>query len=171
MSTEQNTNENDVLNFANNTKPELPSGLNILTILTFIGSGIGLIGTAATPYLIKFSKSMMDKALAMGSDLPDAQLKKILEAKKLVDLTAQNLVPLVIIGLVSVIACIIGALWMRKLRKDGYTVYVAGEVLPILGNFIFLGTAQFSDWKNYLGLIIPVVFIALYTAHRKYLVK
>ena len=40
----------------------LPRGLNVLTILTFIGCAIGAIFTLATPWLMKFSINMMNKA-------------------------------------------------------------------------------------------------------------
>ena len=40
----------------------LPGALNVLTILTFIGCAIGAIFTFATPWLMKFSLGMMNKA-------------------------------------------------------------------------------------------------------------
>ena len=162
---------NDVLNFAEENNYKLPQGINVLTILTFIGCAFGLIGAIATPFLIKFSKTMMDKATEMNQDMNSAQMADIIKAKHLLELTQQNIIPLTIIGLLGVIACFIGALWMRKLKKDGYLVYVAGEILPIFGSMIFLGSAQFADWKSYLGLLVPVVFVVLYSMQRKYLTK
>ena len=41
----------------------LPRGLNVLTILTFIGCAIGAIFTLATPWLMKFTLGMMNKAI------------------------------------------------------------------------------------------------------------
>lgn len=162
---------NDVLNFAEENNSKLPQSLNVLTILTFIGCGIGALGAVATPFIMKFSKEMMDKASAMSTEMSDKQLAEIERGRHMIELTQQNIVPLTIIGVIGITACLIGALWMRKLKKDGYWLYVAGEVLPLVGNLIFLGTAAYADWKSYLGLIIPVVFIILYTMQRKYLVK
>lgn len=162
---------NDVLDFAEENNSKLPQGLNVLTILTFIGCGIGLIGAIATPFIMKFSKEMMDKAASMSSDMTDKQLADIARGKQMIELTQQNIVPLTIVGVLGVLACLLGALWMRKRKKDGYWLYVAGEILPLIGSLIFLGTAAYADWKSYFGLIIPVVFIILYTVQKKHLIK
>ncbi|UEG48572.1 hypothetical protein LK994_07975 [Ferruginibacter lapsinanis] len=162
---------NDVLNFAEENNSKLPQSLNVLTILTFIGCGIGALGAVATPFIMKFSKEMMDKATSMSTEMSDKQLADIARGKHMIELTQQNIIPLTIIGVISIIACLVGALWMRKLKKDGYWLYVSGEVLPLIGNAVFLGAAAYADWKSYLGLLVPVVFIILYTLQRKYLVK
>ncbi|MGG9971577.1 hypothetical protein ACQ33O_07255 [Ferruginibacter sp. SUN002] len=161
----------DVLNFAEEDNSKLPQGLNILTILTFIGCAFALLITAATPFIMKMSKEFMDKALRMSQDMTSKQIEEIERGKQMIELTQQNIVPLTIVGLIGVIACFLGALWMRKRKKDGYWLYVAGEVLPIAGSLIFLGTAQFADWKSYFGLAIPAIFIILYSMQKKYLTK
>ena len=74
--------------------------------------------------------------------------------------------------MVGIILCFIGALWMRKFKKDGYWMYVAGELTPIIGSLLLLGTAQFTGVVSVLlGVGIPVLFVILYTTQRKYLVK
>jgi hypothetical protein len=162
---------NDFLTNGDGAPTGLPKTLNVLTILTFVGSALGFIFSLATPFLLKFSKSMMDKAESMNTDMPASQVAEMAKAREIIEVTQQNMIPLMVVGIVGIIACVIGAMWMRKLKKDGYFIYVAGEVLPILGGFIFMGKYQFADWKSYLGLIIPVVFIALYTMQRKHLTK
>ena len=161
----------DVLDFAKDTSSKLPQSLNVLTILTFIGCGIGALGVIATPIIMKFSKEMMDKATAMNPDMTTKQLADMENAKHMIELTQQNIIPITIISVISVVACLLGALWMRKLKKDGYWLYVVGELLPIVGNLIFLGAAAFSDWKSYIGLLVPAVFIVLYSIQKKYLVN
>ena len=161
----------DVLNFPDSQKEGLPGSLNVLTILTYIGCALGIIFSIATPFLLKFSITMMDKASGMKSDMSDKQLADIANGRHAVEMAQQNMVPLMILGIVGVILCFIGAMWMRKLKKDGYWMYLAGEILPVLGGFIFMGKYQFADWKSYMGVIIPVIFILLYTAQRKYLIK
>lgn len=152
-------------------KPQLPQSLNILTILTFVGCAVQMIGTIASPFLMKFSTEMMDKALQNAEDLPVSKIDEINKAKHLMELTSQNMVPIMIIAIIGITACFIGALMMRKLKKDGYLVYVVGEILPLIGNFVLLGAAQFADWKSYIGLVVPAVFILLYTLQRKHLVN
>ncbi len=149
-------------------KKELPSTLNVLTILTFVGCGLGLIFSLASPKLLEFSRSMIEKAAQNTTD--DLQLAKLEEARQTMDLTQQNMIPLMGLGIAGIIACFIGALMMRKLKKDGYYIYVIGQIVPIVGTMVFLGSTYFSDWKNIIGLVIPVVFIVLYTLQKKHLV-
>jgi tryptophan-rich sensory protein len=72
--------------------------------------------------------------------------------------------------LLSILACAIciyGALRMRSLRKSGFSVYLVGEVLPIIVSVIFLGFASFSGFMMAMSLIFPVVFIILYATQLK----
>ena len=64
----------DILNFDENIKPKLPSGLNVLTILTFIGSAVFGLLTLLMPFLYKFLIGMMDKAVNSGKELSAKEL-------------------------------------------------------------------------------------------------
>ena len=152
------------------TQP-LPRGLNVLTILTFIGCALGAIFTLATPWIMKFSLNMINKASETGTDLTPKQTADMEASRKVIELTQINMVPLLIIGAAGIILCFIGALMMRKLKKDGFWIYVAGQILPIIGSFALLGMAQFTGVSSYLMFLIPIVFIVLYSMQRKYLVK
>lgn len=149
----------------------LPRGLNVLTILTFIGSALGAIFTFATPWLMKFSLNMMNKASEAGTDLTPKQIADMEASRKVIELTQTNMVPLLVIGAAGIMLCFIGALMMRKLKKDGFWIYIAGQVLPIIGSFALLGMAQFTGVTSYFMFLIPVLFIFLYSMQRKYLVK
>ena len=88
------------------------------------------------------------------------------------ELSQQNAIPLTIIGMAGIILCFVGALWMRKLKKDGYWMYVAGEIAPVLGSVFILGTAQYTGVSSILlGVGIPILFVVLYTLQRKHLVN
>lgn len=163
---------NDVLNYDAPVKTPLPSSLNVLTILTYIGCGILGLFTLLTPVILKFSKDMLEKATSSGQELTDKQMAEIQKGQAAMELTQIHMVPLMIIGMVGIILCFVGAMWMRKLKKDGYWVYVAGEIAPVIGGILIMGTAQYNGVSSiFLGLVIPVVFVTLYTLQRKYLVK
>lgn len=149
----------------------LPGSLNVLTILTFIGCGLGAIFTLATPWIMKFSLGMMNKAAESGTDLTPKQVSDMETSRKAIELTQSNLIPLLLIGAAGLVLCFIGALMMRKLKKDGFWIYVAGQVLPIAGNLAIMGMAQFTGATSYIMFLIPVVFIILYSRQRKYLVN
>jgi hypothetical protein len=151
---------------------KLPKGLNVLTILTFIGSGLGLLSS-----LWQFSNgkktieamekvindptydSMPDFVKSMNSPEALAELQKI-EANKL---------PLLVLGLVGAGLCIWGAIEMRKRKMSGYFSYVIGCVLPLLGYIVFLGAASAKSTNYLIGAGFTLLFILLYTFQRKHL--
>ena len=162
----------DQLNFPDDGKPVIPSGLNVLTILTFIACGIFSLLLIATPMLYKFFNSMMDKVAKSGQDIPAKQMAEIEKGRAAMAIAQANMVPTIIAGLVGVALCVWGAVWMRKLKKDGYWVYVAGELLPVIANFALMGTSQLNGaFAIALSLVFPVLFIVLYTLQRKHLVN
>ncbi|MEO6731634.1 MAG: hypothetical protein ABIN01_10490 [Ferruginibacter sp.] len=153
-------------------KPALPSGLNVLTILTFIGSGLGLILVLLTPVISKFFLGFMEKAQSSGKELTTKELTEIEKGKAVMELTLANAVPIMIIGLIGIALCIAGAIMMRKLKKDGFWIYTGGELLPPIANFILLGTAQFTGvFSIVIAIGIPVLFVILYANQRKHLIN
>jgi hypothetical protein len=162
----------DVLQFDVNNKPKLPSGLNVLTILTFIGCAVFGLFTLLAPVIYKFSLNMMDKAASSGKDFSAKQLADMEKSRTAIELATQHMVPIMIMGLVGVTLCFVGALWMRKLKKDGYWLYVAGELTPLIAGYFIIGTAQYTSiWSVVFGVGIPLIFVLLYTMQRKYLVN
>jgi len=148
---------------------KLPSGINILTILTFIGCGIAVIFTAFLPMLYRFSMEFMDKAAA-NEDISAKDLADIEQQQSAIEMAQANIVPIMIISFIGVFLCIVGAIWMRRLKRDGYWLYVTGELLPLVGGLIILGTSQYTNVTSIvLGVGIPLLFICLYTMQRKFL--
>ena len=165
-------NTTDVLNYDENSKAKLPSGLNVLTILTIIGCSIFGILILLTPVINKFFTNLMDKAVSSGQELSTKQLADIEKGRAAMELAKQNMIPLMIIGMVGIILCFVGALWMRKLKKDGYWMYVAGELAPVLAGFILMGTAQYTGVASIIvGTAIPILFVIFYSLQRKHLVN
>lgn len=154
-----------------------PSFLTVLCILTFIGSGLGLIGGLLG--LIGTS--------ALGMFAP------------------QGTMIVQIIGLLAAGLCLFGAIKMWGLFKQGFMLYVAGAVLSIIGAVISAMTIksylaettnvlegiegmsdEFSSsmsnmaadmatsaaWTGVaIAVVINVLFVILYNANRKHLVK
>ena len=166
-----NSETNDVLNYDENVKPKLPTGLNVLTILTFIGCAIFGLVTLALPMIYKFALEMMEKATSSGKELSTKQLVDMEKSKAAMELAQQNMIPLIIIGMIGIILCFIGALWIRKLKKDGYWMYVAGELAPVIAGFFLLGSQQYDGaFSIIISIGIPLIFVFLYTMQRKHLV-
>ena len=162
----------DVLNLDDNQKPTLPTALNVLTILTFIGCVVFGIFTLLLHMIYKFFISFMDKAANSGKEFTVKELEDMQKGRAAIEIQQHNIVPLMIIGMAGIILCFIGALWMRNLKKDGYWMYVAGEVAPLIGGLLILGTSQYNGIGSVIiGLLIPLLFIGLYSMQLKYLIK
>jgi ABC-type phosphate transport system permease subunit len=162
----------DVLAFNDQGKAKLPSGLNVLTILTFIGCSVFGLFTLLMPVFYKFLLGVMDKAASSGKEFTAKELAEMEKGRAAIELVTNNMVPTMIIGLIGITLCFIGALWMRKYKKDGYWMYVAGELAPLIAGFFVLGTKQYTSiWSYIIGIGIPVLFVILYSTQRKYLIK
>lgn len=151
-----------------------PTFLTVLCILTFIGSGLGilggLMGLIGSPILGYFAP--------------------------------QGTILVQIIGLLASALCLFGAFKMWNLYKQGFMFYVIGSVLSIAGSIIgalaikstvaaSLNSIEGSDpefdavfndaasnlvssaaWTGVIvGIIINIIFILMYNANRKYLIK
>ena len=159
-----------VLDFAEGAKPTLASSLNVLTILTFIGSGIGLLSSlwsftsAEKSYkTLVENQDKMAEAPAWAKGMMGPGMLDVLRK------SMENKLPILLLGLVAVALCLYGALEMRKLKKQGFILWLVGEILPIVTALIFIGTGVFNGF-GLIALLIPAVFIILYMVQRKYLV-
>ena len=162
----------DQSNFAELDKPTLSSSLNVLTILTFIGSGLAIIFSFASPAILKFSKSMLEKAATSGQELSSKQIDDMDKGRQAIELAQANMIPSIIVGVLGAILCIVAAIMMRKLKKDGYWIYIAGELLPLITAFILMGTKQYTNVFSVIFAVgLPVLFIVLYTLQKKNLVN
>lgn len=160
------------IDFIEDGMNELPSGLKTLTLLTFIGSAIAALFLIATPALYKMSSSFMDKALASGQDIPADKIAEIQKSKAAMAIAQANMVPTMVVGFIGLILCVVGAIWMRKLKKDGFWIYTAGELLPLIAGLILMGTAMFTGIVSILlGVGLPVLFVILYATQLKYLTR
>jgi hypothetical protein len=156
-------------------KPSLPGGLNVLTILTFIGSAFQIIGTIFG--FVRAQKTFEEKDKMMAQ-LNSAQMPKWAKAfmpnmdnyEELVTKSFENKWPIFILGLLSFAFCLYGAIQMRKLVKQGFLFYVIGSLLPFVSSILFIGFFAFSGFGFAFGTGITLLFILLYALNRKHLI-
>lgn len=151
-----------------------PTFLTVLCILTFVGSGLGVLGG--------FLGLIGTSAFAMFAP--------------------QGTMIVQIIGLVAALLCLFGAIKMWGLYKQGFLIYVLGSLLSIVGSVVSALTiksmmnqtistfegldpqfdATFNNAATSLAtsaawtavvttVVINVVFIVLYNLNRKHLTK
>ncbi len=164
----------DSLSTAEFGKPALPTGLNVLTILTFIGSGIQLLGVAFGFFSAKKSYEEKDKMLAQmdSAEMPGffkAMMPNPQNYEEMVTKSFENRLPLLVLGLLASALCVYGAIQMRQLKKQGYLFYVVGQVLPFISTVLFLGMFMFAGVGFAVSTAITILFILLYTINRKHL--
>lgn len=168
-------NTQDVLNFNENSKPPLPTGLNVLTILTFVWSAIQLLSSLWSFISAKKSYEGLDKLTEqLNSDNMPGWLKSMLgdpeNMIKMITRSYENRIPIVLMSVVAVALCFYGALQMRQLKKQGFLFYTIGELLPFLTQFLFIGAFAFSGVMMYFFIALAILFIFLYAMQRKHLV-
>lgn len=165
----------DALSTREFDKPKLPTGLNVLTILTFIGCALQLIGIAFGFMSAQKSYDEKDKVMAqMSSGEMPGFLKGMMPSmdhyEEMLTKNLENKLPIMLLGLVAVALCFYGALQMRKLKKQGYMFYVIGELLPFVTSALFVGMFMFTGIGFAFGVGITALFILLYTVNRKHLI-
>ena len=169
MNNQQNFSASD--NFQMPAKPS--SFLNVLTILTIIGSIYTLFSSIWSFFTSE--KSYMDLKKVMDSgdlDSAPAFVKSMVNAETLemARKMMENKWPVMILGVMGAVLCLYGAIEMRKLRKQGYFLWMAGEILPVLGMTVLIGVGQFGAMQI-IGYLFPVAFIIMYTIHKKELIN
>jgi len=155
----------------------LPKQLKIICILSLIMGGIMVIMMF---FGIKqhYFPSEADKINMAES------MKKIMEVNPNVDEITSIMEKSganAIFGLVTEILSIIGVVLMLKMKKNGFFIYVAAELLPIIGTVVIVGFvgllgpfAMLGEKFQGLGigyavaaLAIDLLFIFLYSKHLK----
>lgn len=154
------------------TDQKLPSSLNVLTILTIIACSIFMLfeiyGFATAKSSYEKTKEVIESGKV--NEMPEMARKFLtpevlaIQKKKM-----ENKLPILILDVVALALCFYGALEMRKRKKQGFTFWLIGELLPLATTAIFLGMNSFSGFAS-LFLLIPVIFIILYAVNRKHLV-
>ena len=161
---------NDLLE-ANYETKKLPTGLNVLTILTFIWCAYELYSSVSN--FLKGTdalKELEEGREKMGESAPGWAKSMVgPDVVAMVEKSIENKIPLLIISLIAIALCVYGALEMRKRKKQGYWLWLIGELLPIIGAAIFIGSVFFKTFVVFF-LIFPVIFIILYTVQRKHLI-
>lgn len=159
--------QQDYLQAPMETKPTVPQGINVLSILSFIGSGFQIFGAVISYFFIAYSVQSLPETRKLERS---ANMKPFSSFFKWsADATLEQYehrVSLLLVSLFAAAICIVGAIQMRKLKKRGFTVYTAGELmLPIF-------TAVVIDvWASLFGFFIAIIFISLFAVQRKHLTQ
>lgn len=151
----------------NSDKPS--SGLGTITVLTIIWSIITIIQAVWGYFTAEKNYEDLKNMLASGQfDEAPGFVKSMFNEETMSNLgkMLDNKLPIMICGLIGGILCLYGALEMRKLKKEGFFLWLTGELLPLASMLIFIGASSFSG-LGLINLFFPMLFIVLYVVHVK----
>lgn len=149
---------------------KLPSLLNVLTILTLIGSGLGIISSFYSFFSASSNYDKIVQAQDKMEQMPD--WVKNMAGSNMVESAhrqLENRLPIMLLNVVAVVLCLYGAIQMRKWKKNGFSIYVIGELLPFVSIGIFIGFGFLGAFTLGFTLVITALFIGLYATQLKYL--
>jgi magnesium-transporting ATPase (P-type) len=170
----QNVNEaKDMLNLEEKDMKKLPQMLNVLTILTYIGCAFALISSIWGYFSASMNYEAYQKLDSLTSGTGNSGFDKLMSgATEVVKKQYDNRLIILLLGIVGVALCFYGAMQMRNLKKQGYMIYLVGEVLPIISFAAFIGFGNIvAALSMFFIVLFSILFIILYTTQRKNLVN
>jgi len=133
-------------------EPQRPSLLNILCILTFIGSGMNFISSLMIA-LFYDQFTIIAESINKSFHLPG--LEMILEGRSAFFATSA----LIYMG------SLVGAILMWKLKKTGFHIYTIFQFLLIISPMYFFHLSI----PSFLDIILSSIFVILYGSNLKYM--
>jgi hypothetical protein len=132
-----------------------PTFLTVLCILSFIASGIGVIG-----YVLALLAMSVVTGVAVSADAAAMEEAGVSSSEVT---SAMGVAWLwIAVGIAMLVAGLIGVIQMWKLQKKGFYLYSATGVLALVVSFI---GGTFSVF----GLIITAAFIVMYGMNLKHM--
>jgi hypothetical protein len=163
----EQTNTMDQTNMNAGLPAKRPQFITVLCILTWIGCGIGLIASVMGYFAVQTAGAMMDVASASDPDAMSnmSSMPGMEEAMNSMKYAGISLG----IGILGIILCFAGSMMMWKLKKTGFYIYVAGQIIPLVVSAVLIGASAFGGFALVMGAIFPIAFIIMYAVNLKYM--
>jgi hypothetical protein len=148
------------------------ASINVLTILTFIGCVFAFISAIFSLY--SSGKSMeriplMQEQAYQLSETSETAAEIMMQSIDAIRKQYENRYLLLIVNLFATGLCVFGALEMRKMRKNGFYLWLTGELLPILITVAIIGFNLMGGIVLGASLLFAGVFIVLYGLQVKHM--
>jgi len=143
---------------------KLPDMLNVLTILTFIGCAIGILSSIYSYFTVCKSAEVMANMDEQSSGFMAGFMSGVKESAIK---QCEMKLPVLLISIISILLCFVGALQMRKLKKSGFMLYTIGNLLGPIALLILISSG--FGFTTILGFLFPVIFIILYASQLKHM--
>lgn len=150
--------------------PKRPIFLKVLCILTFVGSGLGILSALMNLLMSDMTRESFEMMSALSDSNPFFDsLGFDIEAM----IRWQNYMN--IANLIGSLMCLAGALLMWNLKRVGYFIYIPGGVIPLVVSAIGV-QYMMSGWLASFGIMGVVIngmftaaFIVMYGVNLKHL--
>lgn len=152
---------------SDNTGPvQRPVFLTVLCILTFVGAGFAIL----TSLFSVFTMGQLEQGMrAMDETFSDSKIG--VDFGNSYRWTKISYV----LNLFGALLCLTGALFMFKLKKIGFYIYIVGQILPLFGSFMTMNSmlkgvfASFGMIAMVFGMLFPIAFIIMYGLNLKHM--
>ena len=150
---------------------KLPPMLNVLTILTFVGCGISYLSALYSMISAKNPEKQLEEIERQREKMGDNPLVNNMmdSGIEMAQRGYEHRYELLISALVFTTFCLIGALLMRRLKRNGFWIYTIGELAAVGVSAYFLGFNLLSGITLVISAVIAVLFVILYATQLKYL--
>lgn len=153
-----------------NTAPTRPAFIKVLCILSFIGTGVGLLsglwGYWSNHQMAEGGGAVMNALGTMqGGDQAVDAMNKMASALG-IDYAKQAISSLTV-GLLNIIV-FAGAFLMWKLKKMGFFIYTLGQVVQIVVPFVVVG-GLLGGATGIMTAFFSIAFIIMYAVNLKHM--
>lgn len=146
-----------------------PGLLTVLCILTFIGSGFGvlnnLMGMIMSPIKNFFGSDFFEMILEEVHDDPARHFVE--QALEIGQKALEHIFEISLLQLVLYAASLTGAILMFQLKKLGFYIYTISQVLILFVPAMFIGFNLFINIGILFSSVFTILFIALYAINLK----
>lgn len=147
-----------------------PGLLSVLCILTFIGSGFGVLNKIMGMIISPIKNFMNTEFFEMAREnLPEEPfLKEFVEqALEIGQKAIEHLFEISLIQFVLYAASLTGAILMFQLKKTGFYIYTIAQAMLLFAPVIFLGFNFIVNIGILFSSVFTILFIALYAINLK----
>jgi hypothetical protein len=126
---------------------------------------LAFISGIYTFFTVDASAAMLENMNMGGAD-PTGMMGGVHEAMRL---AVENKVPNLLVATICSLLCVFGAMQMWQLKKTGYFIYIAGEIIPAIAAFALGGGGMLGSMGAAVALAIAIIWIVLYGLNLKHM--
>lgn len=152
-----------------------PTFLTVLCVLTFIGSGFGLLGGIFSYVTAPMSSAMTTEVMAgMENQLAEEEMNETV-ANMMESIFSSSIelmeyaAPLAIVSIIGALLSITGAVFMYRMQKKGFYLYTVAQLAMVFAPCMFVGF-NFMTGMSMMGTgFFALIFIVMYGVNVKHL--